>query len=192
MHITVGSSHDPSGVPSKVEVGQEVVLEAAPGGSTTKLRPDVGGDGYSGGGGSGAMGGSNGGDGEDGSSGGAGGRGSGLDVGALGSEKFSLVPGEGGITHSGCAGGKGQVTLPELALVLEVLFMGTTVDMDLPDVFSLKRDNQKLVFLCIIMHCLCQCQLCHLFFFSAHLASMFVALLFSMKKCKILISICST
>ena len=63
---------------------------------------------HSGGGGSGAMGGSNGGDGEDGSSGRAGGRGSGLDVGALGSEKFTLVPGEGGITHlgyDGCAGG---------------------------------------------------------------------------------------
>ena len=92
MHITVGSSHDPSGGPSKVEVGGEVVLEAAPGGRTTKLRPDDGGDGYSVAGGSGAMGGSNGGDGEDGSSGGAGGRGSGLDVGALGREKFSLVP----------------------------------------------------------------------------------------------------
>ena len=52
MHITVGSSHDPSGGPSKVEVGGEVVLEAAPGGSTTELRPDDGGDGYSGGGGS--------------------------------------------------------------------------------------------------------------------------------------------
>ena len=108
MHVTVGSSHGPSGGPSKVEVGGEVVLEAAPGGSTTKLRPDDGGDGYSRGGGRGAMGGSNGDDGEDGSSGGAGGRGSGLDVGALGSEKFSLVPGAGGITHlgyGGCAGG---------------------------------------------------------------------------------------
>ena len=63
---------------------------------------------HRGGGGSGAMGGSNGGDGEDGSSGGAGGRASGFDVGALGSEKFSLVPGEGGKTHlgyGGCAGG---------------------------------------------------------------------------------------
>ena len=40
------------------------------------------------------------------------------------------------------------VTQPELALVLEVLFMGTTVDLDMdhPDMFSLKRDNQKLVF----------------------------------------------
>ena len=46
MHIKVGSSHDPSGGPSKVEVGGEVVLEAAPGGSTTNLRPDDGGDGY--------------------------------------------------------------------------------------------------------------------------------------------------
>ena len=63
---------------------------------------------HSGGGGSGAMGGSNGDDGVDGSSGRAGGRGYGLDVGALGSEKFSLVPGEGGIAHlgyGGCAGG---------------------------------------------------------------------------------------
>ena len=46
MYIKVGSSHDPSGGLSKVEVGGEVVLEAAPGGSTTNLRPDDGGDGY--------------------------------------------------------------------------------------------------------------------------------------------------
>ena len=67
MQITVG----PGGSPSKVEVGGEVVLEAAPGESPI-LNNEFGGDGYCGGGGSGGgspRGGTDGGDGEDGSQG---------------------------------------------------------------------------------------------------------------------------
>ena len=67
MQITVG----PGGSPSKVEVGGEVVLEAAPGKSPI-LNNEFGGDGYCGGGGSGGgspRGGTDGGDGEDGSQG---------------------------------------------------------------------------------------------------------------------------
>ena len=105
MQITVGSS----GSPSRVEVGGEVVLEAAPGETPDT---DRGGDGYSGGGGFGgaARGGRDGGDGEDGS-GGEGGRGSSLDVGALGSEKLSLVPGNGGEGSSSYGGGGGGVVV---------------------------------------------------------------------------------
>ena len=101
MEVTVGSSASPS----KVEVGGEVVLEAAPGEDPDKVR---GGDGYSGGGGKGgvANGGSDGGDGEDGTTT-AGGRGSGLEIGLLGSERFSLIPGEGGVGANNIYGGGG-------------------------------------------------------------------------------------
>ena len=104
MEITVGSN----GTSSKVEVGGEVVLEAAPGEDPNSVR---GGDGFSGGGGRGGQGGSprggsDGGDGEDGSDS-AGGRGSGLDIGLLASESFSLTPGEGGVAMADGHGGGG-------------------------------------------------------------------------------------
>ena len=41
---------------------------------------------------------------------------------------------------------KSQVTLLELALGQEELFTGTTMDTDHPDVFSLKRYDNKLAF----------------------------------------------
>ena len=104
MEITVGSSR----TSSKVEVGGEVVLEAAPGEDPNSVR---GGDGFSGGGGRGGQGGaprggSDGGDGEDGSDS-EGGRGSGLDIGLLASESFSLTPGEGGVAMADGHGGGG-------------------------------------------------------------------------------------
>lgn len=106
MEVTVGS-YASSG-PSKVEVGGEVLLEAARGEDPTN---DQGGNGYSGGGGRGGTngsprGGSDGGDGEDGSTS-AGGRGSGIDIGLLGSEHFSLIPGEGGKAMDDGHGGGG-------------------------------------------------------------------------------------
>ena len=110
MMITVGSP----GFSSKVDVGGQVVLEAAGGEESTSVQ---GGAGYSGGGGprnpntegGGGRGGTNGGDGEDGLYG-AGGRGSGFDVGLLGSEAFILVPGKGGEADSyGNGGGGGGV-----------------------------------------------------------------------------------
>merc|ERR1719367_69195 len=101
MEVTVGTS----GIPSKVEVGGEILLEAAPGETNVTCPGACGADGYSGGGGygsdqhgSGGRGGSNGSDGEE-SSNDKGGKGSGLDVGLLSTEKFSLVPGEGGVSH---------------------------------------------------------------------------------------------
>merc|ERR1712018_893088 len=111
MEVTVGSS----GIPSKVVVGGELLLEAAPGETNVTCPGACGADGYSGGGGygsdqhgSGGRGGSNGIDGKD-SSNDKGGKGSGLDVGLLSTEKFSLVPGEGGVshTHTGRLGGGG-------------------------------------------------------------------------------------
>merc|ERR1719308_628778 len=103
MEVIVGSP----AAPSKVEVGGDVLLEAAPGENPDKVR---GGDGYSGGGGYGgsAKGGSDGSDGEDGTTS-AGGRGSGLEIGLLGSERFSLVPGEGGMGNGANGGGGGGV-----------------------------------------------------------------------------------
>ena len=63
----------------------------------------------SGGGGHDGKGGTNGSDGEDGSY--SGGHGTGLDVGLLGSEKFSLVPGKGGDTSNNYGGGGGGVVV---------------------------------------------------------------------------------
>ena len=111
MEVTVGSSQ----APSKVEVGGEVLVEAPPGQTNVTCGTACGADGYSGGGGYGGDrygwgggGGSNGSDGKD-SSDQKGGKGSGLDVGLLSSEKFSLVPGEGGVSygHTGRHGGGG-------------------------------------------------------------------------------------
>ena len=101
MKVTVGSA----GGPSMVEVGEEVLLEAAPGEGPDSVK---GGDGYSGGGGLGgsARGGSDGGDGEDGTDT-AGGSGSGLNLDLLSMKSFILTPGGGGDPGSSSHGGGG-------------------------------------------------------------------------------------
>ena len=101
MKVTVGSA----GGPSMVEVGEEVLLEAAPGEGPDSVK---GGDGYCGGGGLGgsARGGSDGGDGEDGTDT-AGGSGSGLNLDLLSMKSFILTPGGGGDPGSSSHGGGG-------------------------------------------------------------------------------------
>ena len=108
MTVTVGHS----GQPSKVEIGEEVIVESGPGASPDAVR---GGAGYSGGGGAhSGRGGSNGGDGEDGGEK-AGGQGSGPEIGLLSTENFVLTPGEGGESYTDqtgeCGGGGGGVVV---------------------------------------------------------------------------------
>ena len=105
MTVTVGGG----GQSSKVEVGEEVIVEADPGASPDDVRAGAG---YSGGGGkNGGRGGSNGEDGEDGDQR-AGGHGSGLDIGLLSTENFILTPGDGGEAYSdGTGGGGGGVVV---------------------------------------------------------------------------------
>ena len=90
MTVTVGHS----GQPSKVEIGEEVIVEAGPGASPNGIR---GGAGYSGGGG--AQSGRGGRNGEDGGEK-AGGQGSGLEIGLLSTENFVLTPGDGGESYT--------------------------------------------------------------------------------------------
>ena len=90
MTVTVGHS----GQPSKVEIGEEVIVEAGPGARPVAIR---GGAGYSGGGG--AQSGRGGRNGEDGGEK-AGGQGSGLEIGLLSTENFVLTPGDGGESYT--------------------------------------------------------------------------------------------
>ena len=112
-----------AGIPgqlSRVEVGAELVVEAAPGGDPDE---EGGGDGYCGGGGVSSApypfpggpphGGSNGGDGEDGDRQ-PGGKGSGLDLGQFAIEGFQLAPGDGGEATNGYGGGGGGVVVNDM------------------------------------------------------------------------------
>ena len=110
LEVTVGNSTLLSGNPSKVRVGEEVVLKAKPGKTTDTV---VGGDGYSGGGGYGTgSGGSNGGDGEVGDDEDSeAGRGSGLDLSSISLKSFTLTPGKGGVGVSFYGGGGGGVVV---------------------------------------------------------------------------------
>ena len=101
-----GGSNDEDGGSSKVEVGEEVLVEAA-GGKTGS--GGSGGDGYSGGGAyGGGLGGMDGGDGEDRGSY-RGGHGSGQDLEMMVMEHFVLTAGIGGNATGGGGGGGGLV-----------------------------------------------------------------------------------